>query len=293
MPALLIAFLSYAAFAISDASVKLVEGRINPFEAAFVGALLGFAALPFIRKPDERLGDLLRTTNRPLWLLRAGASAACTVCSVIAFTRLPMPEAFALIFLMPLFVTLLSVVFLKEIVGPWRWAAVVLGFVGVLIVLRPGLRAIGPGHVAALAAGFTSALSIISFRLASPQEKRMSLFGAGLIGPLLVNGVLMLPAFTVPALADLVLLASYGLLAAAGQALLMTATLRLPASQVAPPQYSQMIWAVLFSYCLFRQPVDAATFLGIAVIVLAGLLTWLRERVRLPAWRRRLPMRPR
>lgn len=283
---ILLAFLAFAAFATSDASIKLLEGRIDPFQVAFIGALLGFAALPFVWRKGERAVDLVTTKQPALWLLRAVANAICTVSAVVAFTRLPMPEAFALIFLMPLFVTLLSVLFLKEEVGAWRWAAVIMGFVGVLVVLRPGMRVIGIGHIAATAAGLTAAISIITFRMAGPDEKRISLYGAGLIGPLLANGVLMLPHMSWPQGMTIAFLLSYGLLAAVGQALLMMAALRVPASQVAPTQYSQMIWALIFTYALFHQPVDALAFVGIAIIVASGLLTWVRERIKLPArWR--------
>jgi len=72
----LLAFLSYAAFSFSDASIKLLEGAINPFQLAFVGALLGFVALPFVRRPGERYADLLRTTRRSLWLVRAALTLA-------------------------------------------------------------------------------------------------------------------------------------------------------------------------------------------------------------------------
>ncbi|PTQ10192.1 EamA family transporter [Sphingomonas oleivorans] len=276
----LLAFLSYSAFALSDASVKLLEGTLDPFQVAFTGALLGLAVLPFIRRPEDRYGDVFATSRRDLWLLRAGAAMVGTVCSVIAFTTLPMPEAFVLIFLMPLFVTILSVLFLKEQVGPWRWTAVVLGFLGVLVVLRPGFRDLHGGHLAAFACGLASAASVVALRHARVSDKPISLFGSGLVGSLVGNGILMLPGLVLPDGRQIIFLLGYGLLAALGQMLLILAAQRAPASQIAPPQYSQMVWAVALSYLLFDQPVDVATFIGIAIIIGAGLLTWARERIR-------------
>lgn len=289
----LLAFLSYSAFALSDASIKLLEGTINPFQLAFTGAALGFAAVPFARRKGERWSDLVRSSRPGPWFVRAVASGICAVSSVVAFTRLPMPEAFSLIFLMPIFVTILSVVLLKEEVGVWRWGAVVLGFVGVLVVLRPGFRALHLGHLAALSAGVTAAIAIVMFRVAGPGEKRIALYGAGLIGPLVLNGLLMIPGLAMPTPRQMAFMASYGLLAALGNVLLMFAAQASPASRIAPPQYSQMIWAVGLSYWLFGQSVDEATFVGIAIIVAAGLLTWARERIKVPVWLRRMPMRPR
>jgi S-adenosylmethionine uptake transporter len=289
----LLAFLAYIAFAISDASIKLIGGRIDTFEIAFLGALMGFSALPFIRRPDERYGDVLRSTVWHLWTLRAVSTGISAASSVLAFTHLPMPEAFSLIFLMPMFVTLLSIVFLKEEVGAWRWTAIVLGFVGVLIVLRPGFRELNVGHLGALVAGLSGAVSVVSFRMAGPQEKRISLFGAGLVGALVLNGVLMLPNWSVPAGADVAFLLAYGLLSVVGQVLIMLAVSYAPASHIAMPQYSQMAWALLFSYLLFHEPVDGVALFGIAVICAAGLLTWARERVKLPRLRRSSVIRPR
>lgn len=67
---ILLAFAAFAAYAWSDASVKLIEGQISPIESAFFGAVFGLAALPFIRKRNDRWADVIKTTNRPLWLIR-------------------------------------------------------------------------------------------------------------------------------------------------------------------------------------------------------------------------------
>jgi len=288
-----LAFVAYAAFAFSDASVRMLDGALDPFQVTFAGALLGLVALPLVRTGDDRLRDMFASTRRSLWIGRAVGSAIGSVCSVVAFTRLPMPEAFALLFLMPLFVTVLSVVFLRETIGPWRWAAVILGFVGVLMVLRPGLRPLDLGHAAALMGAIASAAVIVLFRAGGGAEKRISMLGPGLTGSLVLNGTLMLSGLRWPHAHEVLLLLGYGLLAIVGQALLMLAAQRVEVSRIAPPQYSQMIWAVLFSYVVFRDPVTAATFAGIAVIIVAGLLTWLREQVKLPSWRRRGMLRPR
>ena len=288
-----LAFLAYIAFAISDASVKFIDGSLDAFQVAFTGALLSMLTLPFVRRPNERLTDIFRSTRRPLWTARALLTAVSATSSVMAFTHLSMPEAFSVIFLMPIIVTLLSIVFLKEKVGGWRWSAVLIGFVGVLVVLRPGFRELGLGHGAALVGAFSGAGSVVTFRMAGPEEKRISLFGAGLLGALVLNGILMLPSWITPDLLQIAYLLVYGLLMALGQVLIMLAVQYAPASQIAVPQYSQMIWALMFSYLVFHQPVDAMSFLGIGLIIVAGLLTWARERLKLPFLRRSSVIRPR
>jgi drug/metabolite transporter (DMT)-like permease len=282
----LLGFMAFAAYACSDAFVKLLRGSLPAYEAVFFGAALGLTALPFIRHGGARWREVVIARRPGLWLVRAGASAIGSTSAVIAFTALPMAEAFALIFLLPIFVTVLSVILLKEHVGWRRWSAVVAGFLGVLVVLRPGFRTLGIGHLAATICALTGAISMIALRVAGPHEKRITLYGAGVIGPLLVAGVLMLPKFVWPSLQQSLLLLGYGLLAALAAVLLMLATQKSPANHVAPTQYSQMLWAVLFGYVLFHDQLDWPMLLGIAIILGAGLFTLVREEKVTPWWRR-------
>ncbi|GAN69246.1 DMT family transporter [Acetobacter orleanensis] len=272
---------AFASFAISDAFSKLLGGQLDPFEVAFSGGVFGLLLLPFIRKPEESYSDVFRTQEPGMWVLRAFCTFTATAASVEAFMLLPMPEALSLMFLMPLFVTILSVVLLKEKVTSWAWLAVVLGFIGVLIVLRPGVRALHFGHLCALIAAVANAVSVIAYRLAGQDSARLSLFGSSLVGPLVGNGLLMWAHATWPhGVTMWVYLFGYGFLAAFGQFLMMMATARAPANRVALPQYSQMVWGVALSYLVFHQPLDGWTFVGILVVTLSGLLNWIRQRIR-------------
>ena len=285
----LLGFMAFAAYALSDAFVKALRGSLPPYEAVFIGAALGLIALPFIKGRGDRWRDALQARRRDLYLVRAAASAIGSIAAVIAFTALPMAEAFALIFLLPVFVTILSVLVLKEHVGWRRWSAVVAGFVGVLVVLRPGFRALGIGHLAAIICGLSGAVSMIALRMAGPHEKRVSLFGAGIFGSMLVSGGLMLAEFHWPNPAQWGLLLGYGLLSAVGSVLLMLATRLAPANHVAPTQYSQMLWAVLLGYVVFHDRLDWPMAIGIAIILGAGLFTFVREE-RMTRWWKRIRM---
>jgi S-adenosylmethionine uptake transporter len=285
----LLGFMAFAAFAISDAFVKLLHGSLPPYEAVFFGAALGLTALPFIKGRDDRWREVVLAQRQGLWLVRAFASAIGGIAAVVAFTALPMAEAFALIFLLPIFVTILSVLVLKEHVGWRRWSAVVAGFVGVLVVLRPGFRVLGIGHLAAIICGLSGAISMIALRMAGPHEKRVTLYGAGMIGSLLFAGLLMLADFRWPDLTQWLLLLGYGLLAALASVLLMLATQRAPANHVAPTQYSQMLWAVLLGYVLFHDRLDWPMAIGIAIILGAGLFTFVRED-KVTRWWKRMRM---
>lgn len=282
----LLGFMAFAAFAFSDAFVKSLRGSLPAYEAVFFGAALGLTALPFIKGRADRWRDVVIAQRQGLWLIRAAASAVGSIAAVVAFTALPMAEAFALIFLMPIFVTIMSVLVLKEHVGWRRWSAVVAGFIGVLVVLRPGFRALGIGHLAALTCGFCGAVSMIALRLSGSHEKRVTLYGAGVIGSLLVSGLLMLADFHWPDLSQWGLLLGYGLLAALASVLLMLATQLAPANHVAPTQYSQMLWAVVLGYVVFHDGLDGFMALGIAIILAAGLFTFMREEKMTRWWKR-------
>jgi drug/metabolite transporter (DMT)-like permease len=276
----LLAFAAFAAYSWSDASVKLIEGALSAYQMSFLGAVFGLAGFPFLMKPGDRWTDAFRTSNRTLWLLRFFATSAGTIGSVMAFTYLSMAEAFVLIFLLPCFVTIMSVIFLKEQVGVRRWSAVVIGFVGTLIVLRPGFRELSIGHLGAVFGGLSGAISIICYRAMGPTEKSISLYSAGVLGVLVICGLLMIPDFRLPNLEQWLLLATYGLLGAVAAIMLMYAANHAPAAVIGPTQYSQMIWAVLFGYLIFGDHVDLPMLVGIVLIVGSGLLTLARERVR-------------
>lgn len=277
---ILLGFASFAIFSFSDASVKLIKGALPPYESAFFGALFAALVIPTLLRPGDRWTDVFATTDRRLWLLRFFAYAVGVIGSVTAFTHLPMAEAFVLIFLQPAFVTMMSVVFLKEQVGVRRWSAVAVGFVGVLIVLRPGFRELSIGHLGALFAGLGGAVSVITYRAVGGQEKKASLFGAGILGGIVVCGLTMIPDFVMPTPREWLLLAGYGLLAALANLLLMYAAFHAPAAYVSPTQYSQMLWAILLGYVVFGDPVDAPMLVGIVLIVGSGLMTLMRERTR-------------
>ncbi|PJK05084.1 EamA family transporter [Lysobacteraceae bacterium NML71-0210] len=285
----LLGLAAYAAFSFSDAFIKLLKGGVPLWQLMFMGALLGLLALPWVKQPGERWRDLLRPRLPGIWLARMLFAAINVFGALLAFTHLPMAEAFALIFLMPIFVTVLSVLVLKEQVGWRRWLAVVAGFAGVLVVLRPGFRELHWGHAGAVACGLAGAVGVVLVRLAGCREHRLTLYATPLLGNLLIAGMLMLPQMTLPTAQQWGYVLGYGLLAALGTVLLLYATLATEVNHVAPTQYSQMLWAVLLGAWWFDDRVDALTWLGIAMIIAAGLFTLVRERHVGSWWRRMRP----
>ncbi|RWC40809.1 MAG: DMT family transporter [Mesorhizobium sp.] len=279
---ILLALIAYASYSGSDAVVKSLGGQLTIFEIGFFITLFAGFFLFFARPAGERWRDFWRA-KRP-WAVqaRAWAGIASGVLSVYAFTTIPLAEVYALIFLAPLWVTILSTLILKEKVGPWRWLAVIAGFAGVMLVVRPGFRELNLGHLAAFGVAFLAATSVILMRSLAQQEKRTTMLGVLVGYGLVFNGIgAAATSFTVPGGKQLMWLAMAGAFTAAGQFLQLLAMKYAPANRVAPTHYSQIAWAVILGALFFQEYPDGLSLVGLAVVGGAGLLTMVREEARL------------
>ncbi|OBQ77251.1 DMT family transporter [Mesorhizobium sp. WSM3873] len=279
---ILLALVAYASYSWSDAVIKSLGGQFTVFEIGFFVTLFAGCFLFFTRPADERWRDFWRTSRPWAVQARAWAGIASGVLSVYAFTTIPLAEVYALIFLAPLFVTILSTLILKEKVGPWRWLAVVAGFAGVMLVVRPGFRELHLGHLAAFAIAFLAATSVILMRSLAQQEKRTTMLGVLVGYGLLFNGLgVAATSFTLPDGNQLIWLVMAGAFTAGGQLLQLLAAKYAPANRIAPTHYSQIVWAVVLGSLFFREDPDLLTMAGLAVLGASGLLTMVREEVRL------------
>lgn len=273
----LFALAAFGAFSLHDAVAKALGAFYHPIQIVFFGALLGFPLITLGLIGQG--GGGLRPVH-PWWnALRTVALMSVTLNAFYAFATIPFAQAYALIFATPLIITALSVPMLGERVGPRRWAAVLLGLVGVLIVLRPwGAADLSLGHLTALISAFSGALVALIMRKIG-QDERSAVF---LLYPMLANVVLLgalLPLVYRPMpLAHLggMALVAVGSLTAMG--LMILAYRAAEAAVVAPMQYTQMLWAVGLGYVVFDERPDAATLAGSAVIALSGLAILWREK---------------
>ena len=277
---ILLGFLAMAIFSCGDAGVKAIGSHMTVFEITFFSTLFACVAVPFVRQPHERWRDMFRMHRPGLVMVRTIAGVFAGLFSVYAFTTLPFAEVYSLIFLSPLFVTILSIPFLGETVGWRRALAILIGFAGVLLVVRPGFRELTSGHLAALGASVCGATTVLALRALGPTEKRITLMGVVFAAALAVNGAIMLFDFHVPASRDLLLSAFSGLCGGTAHMLLMAAMRAAPANRVAPTQYSQIVWAILLGALFFSEFPDATAFAGIALVTFAGLFTFVREEKR-------------
>ena len=280
---IVLALLAYATYAWSDAAIKALGGSMSVFQIGFFQLTIAGSLLVLLTRPEGNGWRDFWRMNHPLPVqARAVIGLVAGMIGVYAFTTIPLAEVYALAFLSPLFVTILSMVFLKEQIGPWRWAAVIIGFLGVLVVVRPGFRALELGHAAALMMAILSAASIILQRSLASRERTTTILGYLILYAVLFNGVATtITGFEVPQWNEAAILMVAGAGAASGHIFLMRAIRLAPVNQLAPTHYSQIAWAVLLGAVLFGEQPDIWTVIGLAVIAFSGLLTVARERIRL------------
>lgn len=271
------AVLSFGCFSAADAVVKWLSGGYTVFQSIFVGTFFAFVPVLILVAATEGF-RAARPNNPALVVLRGVLVTAAALGVVWSFTRLPMTDGYALVFCSPLIVTALSPWLLGEAVGWRRWAAVGAGFAGVLVMLRPGFATLDPGHLSAFASAVLFALGLIVLRRIGRTESNAAL----LVGLLLTTQAMLLPVmpfvWVTPGWADLGLMGLSGTFAGFAQIFLVLAFKAAPAPVVAPFQYSQMLWGVLFGLLLFGDRPTVFVLIGAAIVVACGLYILHRER---------------
>ncbi|MBU9697648.1 DMT family transporter [Rhodobacteraceae bacterium HSP-20] len=273
------AVLSLAAFGIyatHDVVVKYLGSSYSAVQIIFFSGLLSFPLVTVMLLGDRRDENLV--PRHPWWSLARAVSAVLTgVAGFFAFSRLPMAQAYAIFFAMPLLITLMAIPLLGERVGARRGLAVVVGLLGVLVVLRPGEAELGLGHLAALSAAVTGALTSVIVRKIGGNERSAVL----MLYPMLANVLAMgaaLPFVYVPMpVSHLGLMCIIALFSFIAGLLVIKAYRTAPAVIVAPMQYSQILWAAVFGTLFFDESIDLGTAIGSAIIIASGIYIVLRE----------------
>ena len=260
-----------------DTAAKILAQRYSITEVVWARYLFNFLLMvPFVLHRHGVSGFL---PPRPaLQVLRGIMLMISTAFYFWGISRLPIADALALAFVHPMVVTALAPFLLGEAVGPRRWAAVVVGFSGALLVIRPGFDGVEPlGAALSLGAGVTYGLFLIITRqLSGSAAPMVTLASSALVGSIIMSAVVPF-AWTTPSLEDLGLMVLMGALATASNYLVIRAFDCAPASLLAPFGYAEMIGAAGFGYLFFGDFPDAWTWAGIAVIVGSGIYISLRE----------------
>ena len=270
-----------ACLSANDAIAKALTSGYPPLQILFLRNVI---ALPFTMAIALVMGgpSALRS-HRPLaHLLRGVLWVAATMMFFTSFIYLGLAEATALIFVAPFFITVISALFLGEEVGWRRWLAVLAGFLGVLVIIRPGGATFQLISLLPVATALVYALLMLSARWLDPRESVWTLL-VYLTGAGAVISTLIVPFVWVPVrLGDLWLFAGIAVFGTAGMTMMTQAFRLAPAVVVAPLDYTGLIWATLFGWLIWRESPDMTTLFGAAIIVASGIFTILREKRQRP-----------
>ncbi len=265
-------------FGVASAFVKLLTTDYSVFEIAFFRNLFGLIPAFWM---SGRIGVAGFRTVRPMAHFWRGLFGIASMLFMFyAFSLIPLPDATAISFAGPLFITALSVPLLRETVGRHRWTAVVAGFLGVLVIMKPGSDALTIGGIAALAAALFHALAMISLRrLRNTENAEVTTLYFTLLATF-ITAILVPFSWKMPDAGGAILLVLLGLLSGVGQFFLTKAYGLAEASAISPFTYVSILWATCFGILIWRDVPTGSMLLGTTIIILSGLYILHRERIR-------------
>ena len=266
-----------ALFAILDAMAKYLGGHMDPLQVTAMRYVSAFLLALIFFNPLTRPG-LLKTTRPGLQIVRGLMMLLTTVFNFLAFRYLQLDEALAIMFSTPFLVAILAGPILGEWIGWRRWTAIVVGFFGVLVVIRPGLGGMQWAALLSVAAAiFYAAYAITTRMVMRHDSSETTLFYANLVGVAIMLPVLPFVWTAPPSGFDMMLLLAVGAFGSAGHFLLIVAHHRAPASVLSPFIYTQLVWAVTLGYLVFGNVPSQWTLLGASIVVGSGLYLLYRE----------------
>ncbi|WP_434615554.1 DMT family transporter [Tabrizicola sp. M-4] len=248
-----------------------------------VWARMAFGALLTLPFTLNHGGPRAVLPDRPAYhTLRAALLVAATFLFFSALKYLPIADALAIFFVQPLILTAISPFILGEKVGPRRWAAVAVGFVGTLIIIRPGFTELNPGTLLALGAGASLALYFaMTRRISGTAPAMVTTFHTSLMGTILTT-LAVLTLWEAPTPAQWGLLFLIGLIATVGHYLIVRAYDHAEASLLAPLAYTEMVMATVVGWWFFGDFPDGWTFFGVAILIACATYISIRERQKNP-----------
>jgi drug/metabolite transporter (DMT)-like permease len=259
-------------FTIAATLVKLLGTTgISAFQTIFVRAFIGLAiVMPWLW--HARINPW-RSSHLKIHLARAGFGGLAVTLGYYAFTVMPLADVTAISFTIPLFVTVLAAFLLRETVRRARWIATAVGFVGVLIIARPGGHGVDPQALFALAMALCVAFSVILLKRFPERESQLSMLFFFLVASGAMAAVPAVDGWVMPDPGQWGMLAGVGLMGVGSQALIIRAYRVGEANFVAPFDYVKLLFAGLLGFVFFTEVPDIYTGIGAAIIVASSLYT--------------------
>jgi drug/metabolite transporter (DMT)-like permease len=261
-----------------DTSAKYLNHYMDTLQvvwARYLGAfLIGCLLVNPLLKPE-----LLRTARPWLQLGRSALLLFSTVLNIYALRYLQLDETLSILFATPLLVAALSIPILGESIGPRRWAAIIVGFLGIMIITRPGFGNMHPAALLTVLGTVCYAVYSISTRILSTTDSSgTTLFYSSLFGAVVMTAILPFVWSWPVGPLQIAVMVIMGTCGALGHYLLILAHRLAPASILAPFIYTQIVWMVLSGYLVFGDLPTHWTLIGGAVVIASGLYLLYRER---------------
>ena len=269
-------------FSIADALAKWLGQTYEPVQIVFLRYFFGLIPVAVLVWHGGGLA-VLRTRRPFMHALRALVVFTALLLLFSGLRRLPLAEAISVAFTAPLFVTALSGPLLGEPVRPRRWAAVLAGFLGALVVIRPGTGAFQAASLYILASALCFALMALSTRRLSRTETSAALLTYTTLGACLASLPFVPFVWHPPAPDDLWLFVAIGLVGSTAAYFVIQAYSNAPPAMIAPFDYTALIWAALIGWIVWQERPEPAVWLGAAIIAASGLYITHREARAKPA----------
>ena len=263
-------------FSAVDTQAKFLTDTFHPAQIIWfsqLGLFIGVLVLIGMK------GSAVLSTRQPLLQLTRGGLAICSaVLFVYAIRHAELADAVAVSFVAPFFLTILGAIFLGEKVGIRRWSAVVIGFIGAMIIIRPGTGAVHPAVLlVVIAALFYALRQVIGRKLADTDKTHTTIAYTAIIGSLLITLPMPFVWITPETGTQIILIITMSLMAAVAEILVIRALEVAEAVVVAPIHYTLIIWGTMYGYIVFGHFPDTWTWIGTAVIISAGVFTLMRS----------------
>lgn len=268
---------AYFMFSVMVLLAKILSANHSVIEIAFYRNLIGSIPFLFVVFALGRR-EILQLKTKPLLVgIRAVIGSVSLMVTFTAYSLMPLADTTALLFASSLFIPILAVVFLKESVGPYRWSAIVVGFVGVVIMARPTGDVFVLGISVALFAALLHAIlqTILRYlgRYESPETITFYFFAVGTV----VTALAMPFVAQTPTTEEIPLLIGVGLSGSAAQWMLSVAYKNAPAAVVTVFNYTTIVWAMLFGWLIWNEWPLPLVFAGSAIVIASNMLIIWRE----------------
>jgi drug/metabolite transporter (DMT)-like permease len=277
--AMVLALGTFMSFAVLDTGAKYLVTA--GYAAIFVVwcRFLSHTVISVIAFQGWRRVDMYRMKNAPLQILRGLLLPATTLFNFLALRELQLAQTISIFLSVPMLVTAMAGPLLGEWAGPRRWAAIMVGFIGVLIVVRPGTDVFSLSIIWSILATLTYSLYSILTRNLAMQESQPSLvFYSSIFATILLAPPAVIYGQVPGSALEWALLASLGVLGMGGHVLLVKASRVASASKVAPFVYSQLLWMTGLGFLVFGDVPDGWTIVGASIICMSGIYIMNRER---------------